>query len=281
MRILLFIALISLTPLNAAIAQDYWYEQETIPIPRKRPNILSVSPAYIEYLKNRDAPKKEYYEFDVSTIEPAAGEEFFDPTIQDEDDIELKKEQIRDVSSLDVLKMLEDPQGTQEPEIVPPPMPNQKYASINETIYDEQPQEFIPIPAHKPGSISQLQNAYIQDEILQEEPKIQPVETRLVSFTLPPEEVKLDKNLEKFLKDHALNLFQENRNLKLDIQAFASTSNEQEYSDVRISLARALEVRRYLLDHNVEPSRLKLSPRGEDKENNTDDRIDLVFIDMP
>ena len=67
--------------------------------------------------------------------------------------------------------------------------------------------------------------------------------------------------------------------MSMQIHAYATPVDNTEYSDVRLSLARALEVRSFLIKHDVDPTRLKLSPLGADDKNNSDDRIDLVFIE--
>lgn len=189
--------------------------EETVPIPQKRPKVLSVSPEYIEQLKNRDqvkitAPIAEMfidltYPEALANIEPASGVETY------EKNIELAS---------------------------------------------------IPIPGYKP-----------------KKPKTKTAE-RLVSFSLPPQEIDLNLNLETFLKTHALDWFKQNSNLKLDIQAYATTPENTQSSNTRIALARALEVRKFLLANNIEPSRLKLTPIGQDQNNAPNDRIDLVFIDI-
>jgi len=65
--------------------------------------------------------------------------------------------------------------------------------------------------------------------------------------------------------------------IKLDIQAYAETKNGDSNSNVRLSLARALEVRKYLMKQGVSPSRLKLSAIGRDEDSTNKNRIDLVF----
>lgn len=208
MRILLIAAF--LIPSSLALAE------ETIPIPKKRPKILSVSPAYIEELKNRGKTS-----VDVPSPEML---------------IEANKTE-------SILSELAPTAGNQEN---------------------------IPVPLQKPISEA--------DKEATEQNK-QTSEQRLVSFSLPPQTIKLDKNLKSFLTNHVLNLFKNNTALKLDIQAYATSSEQEQSSDVRIALARALEVRKFLIANNIKPNRIKLSPLGQDHNNNSDDRIDLVFID--
>ena len=134
----------------------------------------------------------------------------------------------------------------------------------------------IPIPAHKPV----LKTASTQTD----EMKFAALETQagdaesLVSFMMQSDQIRLDDNIKSFLRDHALNMFNENSVLKLEIQSYAKGVEGQSHSDVRVSLARALEVRSFLINNNISPSRLKISPMGKDKMTDTHDRIDLVFL---
>lgn len=240
MRRLILIAAL-LFPTSVSFAED----TDTVPIPKKRPAVLSVSPAYIEELRNREkssslVPMPEMYIDTVSQIEPSAGTVV--PT--------EFEDQIKDLTSTEVLALLEHEE-----------------ALLFEKVYD--PETNIPIPGRKPG-ISEPITTEIEDE----------AEKRLVSFSLQPQQIKLDENLESFLQNHALDLFSRNQDLKLDIQAYATAEESHASADVRIALARALEVRKFLMQNNIAPSRIKLSPLGHDKKNNNDDRIDLVFIDL-
>ncbi len=131
----------------------------------------------------------------------------------------------------------------------------------------------IPIPKHKPKSLNNLEPAASNSPNERDG-----IETRLVSFAIKPEQISLDKNLENFLKKHAINLFNRDKNLKMKIIAYATEIEGEPHSDIRISLARALEVRSFLIKNNINPSRIKLSPEGKGDNNENGDRIDLIFI---
>lgn len=205
MRIILIAAF--LLPSALARAED------AIPVPKKRPNILSVSPTYIEELKNRGRK---------SIASPVS-------ELENDTETDIAPEQLSGLK----------PEAGQTEEI---PLPKQKPEYSNDP-----------------------------DQSTQEQ--------RLVSFSLLPQAIKLDKNLQSFLENHALDVFKNNLNIRLDIKAYATSDNISQSSDIRIALARALEVRKFLISHNIEPSRIKLSPLGNDQNNKSDDRIDLVFID--
>ena len=222
----------SLILLNNLITPLAAFAEESIPIPSRRPNVMNVSPAYIEELRNREnTPKPKNQDLSKST---------WDDLWVDED---LETE-ISRVDSTELLSILES---------------NQKYASL------------VPTPAHKP-----LLNALIEPAA-GDEGEDEP-ETTLVSFTLQPEQIALDKNLHYFLEKHALRILNEDKSLEIHIHAYATPIAGEAYSDVRLSLARALEVRSFLIDKKIEASRLKLTPVGHDKEDGSNDRIDLVFM---
>lgn len=224
------------------------YAEEIIPIPKKRPAILSVSPAYIEELKNRGKtppsnPEPELYFDDIENIEPSAGK------------VSLSDE-AKENQKIDIITLLEHQTNSS----IPKPSETEHITKVS--------LEKIPVPKRKP----------VFETILKKQDNN--TEHRLVSFSLHPQQIKLNQNLESFLKNHALDLFSNNKNLKLDIQAYATSKEDTQNASIRIALARALEVRKFLLTNNIEPSRIKLSPLGQNENNNSDDRIDLVFIDI-
>lgn len=124
-----------------------------------------------------------------------------------------------------------------------------------------------PIPENKPSLINFIEPSSGQKNS----------ETTLVSFALKPNQVSLDENLHYFLEKHALDILNQDKNLTIHINAYAPAIEGEEYSDVRLSLARALEVRSFLIKRNIDASRLKLTPIGHAPKSGTKDRIDLIF----
>ncbi|MGH1455356.1 MAG: OmpA family protein [Alphaproteobacteria bacterium] len=221
--------------LSAILSSSSFAETvDGIPIPPKRPDVMSASPAYIDYLNNRESGD-EYLD-----DEPIESEE----KINNELDLPLESETaIKNMDTNDILAVIDNVVKT------------------------------IPNPPKKPFNIAQANTLNdVQTQAGDED------ETTLVSFALEPGEIHINQNIEEFLKNHALKLFNENKNLTMNIHAYATSIDNSSHSDVRLSLARALEVRSFLIKQNVNPSRLKLSPLGKDAQNTSDDRIDLVFI---
>lgn len=152
------------------------------------------------------------------------------------------------------------------------------------TPFDHVLAEAIPIPPKRPDFSSHP--SYIIP-VPSRKPIVKPAETpkdkkvsseaRLISFALKSDQIDLDPSLEQFLLDHVVKLSQNNPTLNIEIQAYATPEDEQEHSDMRRSLARGLEVRRFLLSNDISPSRLTLSAMGQDKSNKSDNRIDLLF----
>ncbi|PCI56768.1 MAG: hypothetical protein COB36_00375 [Alphaproteobacteria bacterium] len=212
----------SLILLSNLIAPLTAFAEESIPIPPRRPDVLSVSPAYIEELRNR-AKNPDVYR-------PASQDTFINENLERE---------IAQIDRTELFRILE---------------PNHRLATL------------APTPPHKP-SLNAIEPAAQDDG----------PETTLVSFTLNPKQITLDKNLRYFLEKHALRILNEDKNLEIHIHAYATPIAGEAYSDVRLSLARALEIRSFLIDKKIEASRLKLTPVGHDKENGSNDRIDLIF----
>lgn len=122
-----------------------------------------------------------------------------------------------------------------------------------------------PIPTRKPGTKTATNNDSDDN-------------TTLVSFMMLPEQIHLDENISSFLKEYAVKTLNENDSITMEIHAYARPIDNKQFSDVRLALARALEVRSFLIQQNIDPSRMKLSPVGKDSVNGSDDRIDLLFI---
>lgn len=223
----------SLILLNGLIASPAAIAEERIPIPSRRPDVMSVSPAYIEELRNREKQQ-------VSP--PISEHHVLQSTSQG---------MILDEDGMTTLATID---GADLFNILAP-------ISIATVL--------IPTPPHKP-SLNEMIEPTAQEE---------DQETTLVSFTLKAKQVSLDKNLRFFLEKHAVRILNENKKLEIQIHAYATPIEGEAYSDVRISLARALEVRSFLIDKNIEASRLKLTPLGHNGKNNSNDRIDLIFID--
>ncbi|MGH1376857.1 MAG: OmpA family protein [Alphaproteobacteria bacterium] len=230
--------LIAATPISIAHSED-----APPPTPEKRPDILHVSPAYIEELKalhNIESPPS------VADIQPTAQTQ--EPVKKDETVVYGSgSSEVTDVSSKDIMNIINNNKAA-------PSTPN---------------------PMRKPGStVAKIEPSAPQKEF----PKESSPEKALVSFSIPAKQVKLDESLQNFLQTYALKLFNDNPDLNMEIHAYATPVEGEKHSDVRISLARALEVRSFLIDKKIAPSRLKLQPNGQDKSNSNDDRIDIIFI---
>ena len=184
-----------------------------VPIPPKRPDVMSVSPAYIEYLKNKSKNKtpssqnNEAGEPDYNQAPPPS------PPIKKPID---SKTAIKNINSNEVLAAIEGNSN--------------KIATTT--------------PSRKPLVVSEAQNMNEIKTQAGQEP-----ETTLVSFAIKPGEIHINQDVENFLKNHALRLFRNNKNMSMQIHAYATPVDNTEYSDVRLSLARALEVRSFLIKH--------------------------------
>ncbi len=229
-----------------AVGSSVVAAKDDVPIPPKRPKILNVSPAYIEELRSRSkvVPSKHKKE------ESFSGDKKNEVDTDVETNIETKIADVNENDLVDILKQRKLPQDIED---------------------------FIPVPLRKPVLID-IEPAAGRENNEKNTTTKDNNEITLISFVLNARQISLDRNLETFLKERAINLFNEDKNLKMEIHAYATPVEGEPYSDVRISLARALEVRSFLIDNDVAPERLELSPMGENERNISDDRIDLIFI---
>lgn len=205
------------------------------PIPPKRPAVMNVSPAYVEYLKNRNE-KKEISQEEIDYLEAQN-----QPLSPQEKDID-----INDINAQETLKAIQ-----------------------------KQRRWSPPVPRHKPTRIARAEGLNDIESLAGEESA--GAEETIVSFEIKPGEIRISESIQGFLETHALRLLTENPATILHIHAYATSTDNTRHSDVRLSLARALEIRGYLIDKNISPTRLKLSPLGSDKAGTNHDRIDLVF----
>jgi len=290
-----------------------------VPIPPRRPQVMKVSPSYIEELRSRN---------DETTRHSGQDELQLRDTDSMSDDEGLKNSNdavpLLEESDLDpqtaLSSLLPLPETSLEPDHKD--LPEIQAAG---TFFDDAPmrpvlpsvisQELKPsinqlplpptLPERRLSQISKERLVHSQDKLAMQlshpgrleilaaldpnsiapasgnmnnnETKNQNSEA-IISFALKPEQLRIDKAIETFLRDHALDMFKKNKSLKMEIQSYATPIDGDVYSPIRISLARALEIRRFLIDKGISPSRLRLKTMTEIDGVSQDDRIDLILI---
>lgn len=65
-------------------------------------------------------------------------------------------------------------------------------------------------------------------------------------------------------------------NMRLEIKAYASSTDDQPTSARRMSLARALAVRAFLIDQGLDSLRINVKALGTDEGSDTPDRVDII-----
>jgi outer membrane protein OmpA-like peptidoglycan-associated protein len=110
-------------------------------------------------------------------------------------------------------------------------------------------------------------------------PPEDPRETNFFTIPFKPGTDELDKQITETLRSQVLPLLKDHPSWRMQIRAFASTVDKEPISARRISLARALAVRSWLLDKGVEARRLDLKALGLQTDREPPDRVDMVFID--
>jgi len=100
----------------------------------------------------------------------------------------------------------------------------------------------------------------------------------LISFPLKPTEVKFDESTISFLAEHVMGQLHSQPNKTIEIRSYATAIPGEEHSKIRISLARALEIRKFMIDNGIDAQRIKLNTLGDQNTQiHQDDRIDLVL----
>lgn len=88
----------------------------------------------------------------------------------------------------------------------------------------------------------------------------------------------LDIQKTSLLKEKAVPFILGQARARIQIVSFATAFDTGQSSDRRMALKRALEVRQFLIDEGVEPSRIDVRALGDNAQDNQRDRIDLVFV---
>lgn len=246
-----------------------------IPIPPKRPDIMKASPDFIREFEQ----KSNHFPDTVAS----QSEEI--PSLLPMPPELVEKEDLDDgmpLEALDENPMMRIP--------VPPPLPESRRIADAENVVEspEAQDDDLARQLMRPGRLEILKAIDPQaiepssgldgGNAASTADSVANNNATIISFALEPEQIELDDSIETFLRDHALRMFRINQNLRMEIQSYATPAPDETHSNVRISLARALEIRRFLIDNGISPTRLKLKPMTQDDAGAGDDRIDLVLL---
>lgn len=110
------------------------------------------------------------------------------------------------------------------------------------------------------------------------------LKTHLEKVTIP-----YKPNLSDILNDQigilmsdVLPKLEQDKSVRLQIQAYASPSEDGGQSSARrISLSRALSIRSWLIEHNIDASRMDVRALGLNTDQQPLDRVDIVFVGAP
>lgn len=118
-----------------------------------------------------------------------------------------------------------------------------------------------------------------QGKIPRPPPDIKNYQQEYISLAFPKGLEKLDGEVRQSLEGRVLPLLKDNPGWRLQIQAFASPTDNGPTSARRVSLSRALEVRTWLMAQGIEPQRMDVRALGMETDRDPADRVDLVFFD--
>lgn len=269
---------------------------ENPPVPPQRPKVMHVSPEYIQELMKRhkegDTEFQEAAETEELEKEPEVASS---DTALEQDMLKTTKEEVLAVLDgktapalipKDAAPQADSSKSIQENVSLPsaPPAPVEEITSLAE---EKKPEDIAPAANTSEKMEKQIKTTEIASLGIETSripiPKEKPAppeerQTTLISFALPSKEIQLDPQIKSFLEGHALPLLGKDEGMTLEINAYAKPVQGEEDSAMRVSLARALEVRRFLMDHNISPSRLKLNHADMGGNAPQDDRIDLVLV---
>lgn len=213
------------------------------PLPPRRPAVNAVSPAYIARLRRQDGERSIAKQRAATPQMPAVPAEPVMEEILPNDPL------ARLLIKPDRLKVAELVAKIQKQDLIPDFA--LKTASIRP-----------PLPMRKPLTTS-LGESNLNQHILpfsrgRNEPD---------SSSLPALEETVVKQLKK------------NPDLRVQIKAYATSTDEADIGDSRrISLARALSVRSWLLENGIEARRMDIRALGTGETDNSADKVELVLV---
>lgn len=103
---------------------------------------------------------------------------------------------------------------------------------------------------------------------------------QLISLEFVGDSAELKVDQKKVIDTNILPKLKEDNSRRLQILSYASPSKEGQSSARRISLARGLSLRSYLLEKGIQPSRIDIRALGEKTKETPLDRVDLVLINF-
>ncbi len=131
----------------------------------------------------------------------------------------------------------------------------------------------------EPPAPPDLKEIDLSARIVAQNPKELKHSEEILSLAFAPASADIGKNAKSFLSKKALNILRKSPTLRIEIQALATPSAAGHSSARRLSLSRALAVRSYLIEKDVDPARIDIRALGKQSNIKPLDRVDLIFIE--
>ncbi len=133
----------------------------------------------------------------------------------------------------------------------------------------------IPAPPPPPEVLEETPSA---PQIAERTPAAQPLmEGQVLRIAFDVDSANLPEAAEADLKALATRLVKE-ENLRVQLLAYASSTEQGASQARRLSLSRALAVRSYLIEQGVRSTRMDVRALGDKSEETPADRVDLVLV---
>lgn len=98
-----------------------------------------------------------------------------------------------------------------------------------------------------------------------------------VSLGFLPGVSKLTDEIKTALKTDLVDLIKKGKDLRVEIQAFATPDKKDANSARHMSLARALEIRSFLIENKIDAEKIDIRPLGSDTKTKPLDRVDIII----
>ncbi len=213
------------------------------PIPEKRPEKLNASQEFIE----------------SAALAPTKVEEIPLPAAEEEkasDGAPVVAEVAPSTPEVAV-------EPAETPEEQPPTPPEDSSLAAFEDPAPAKPEETPAVPAEEPDASANNVLAHAM---------------QVLTFPFMPGSTEMDQDSRRLFDDQAVTLMKGNPDIRVQVQAYATPSDEGQSSARRLSLTRAMTVRSYLIEHEIDPRRIDIRALGEQTGPGPQDRVDLVFV---
>ncbi len=100
----------------------------------------------------------------------------------------------------------------------------------------------------------------------------------IISLIFQPGSADIDGIAKEMFDQQAIKKLRKDPDLRVQLQSYALPTGDGQSSARRLSLSRAIAIRAYLIEKNIDPKRIDIRALGNQTDIQPPDRVDLIFI---